>query len=51
MQDYSKIYTGDDSPTIAARVVGQWTSTVNKLHTIHITVPPGGPFGVVDMFT
>lgn len=36
--------------TVASGVVGQWTSTANQEHTIHITIPSGGQFAVVDMF-
>ena len=51
MQDHSVPATsGGGNATVASGVVGKWTSNVNQEHTIHITIPPGGQFAVVDLF-
>ncbi|KAF8801567.1 hypothetical protein BYT27DRAFT_7198101 [Phlegmacium glaucopus] len=51
LQDYSRNSSKDGVATVPSNVVGQWLSTVNKQHTIRITVPQGDPYAVVDMFT
>ena len=51
MQDHSVPATPPGgNATVASAVVGQWTSTVNEEHTIHVTIPAGGQYAVVDMF-
>jgi len=51
MQDHSVPATvPGGNATVASGVVGQWTSTANQEHTIHVTIPPGGDYAVVDMF-
>ena len=51
MQDHSVPATAPGgNATVASKVVGQWTSTANQEHTIHVTIPAGGDFAVVDMF-
>ena len=51
LQDHSVPATStDNNATVASGVVGQWTSTANQQHTIHITIPVGGQYAVVDMF-
>ncbi|KAF8801568.1 hypothetical protein BYT27DRAFT_7341887 [Phlegmacium glaucopus] len=51
LQDYSRNSSNNGVATVASNVVGQWLSTVNKQHTIRISVPPGDKYAVVDMFT
>jgi hypothetical protein len=51
MQDHSlPTESTNDNATVASGVVGQWTSTANQEHTIHVTIPNGGQYAVVDMF-
>ena len=50
MEDHSSTIEKGGSPTVASHVIGKWTSAANKKHTIHITVPAGAKYSVVDMF-
>ena len=50
MEDHSTTTKTGGSPTVTSNVLGQWTSATNQEHTIHITVPAGANYSVVDMF-
>ena len=51
MQDHTVPATPPGgNATVPSQVLARWTSTANKKHTIHVTVPPKGEFAVVDMF-
>jgi hypothetical protein len=50
MQDHSPATFTGGNASVASNVLGKWTSTVNQQHTIHITVPAGAEYSIVDMF-
>ena len=50
MQDHSPTTNTGGNASVASSVLGQWTSTTNQEHTIHITVPAGADFSIIDMF-
>ena len=50
MEDPAPTINTGGNASVASHILGQWTSATNQQHTIHITVPAGANYSVVDMF-
>ena len=50
MEDHAPTINTGGNASVASNVLGWWISNANQEHTIHITVPAGAQYSVVDMF-